>query len=271
MTHALTYHAFSTPKLGRIQRDAPILFSGGVFVGMLSLPFWLAGILDPRLLDDVNIWAKPLKFAVALSVFLLTLAFFARLAPARFLASRWTHLFHTAVVFAVIVEMIWIAMAAMWGVRSHFNFSTPAMETIYLLMGAFAILLTSASLVMGLAILRQSTRGLSLAVGVSLIATFMLTCWVASDLANNGGRFVGGSSTDLLPVMGWARDMGDLRVSHFFATHVMHIAPALALIFAIAGVTSRAAMVIPTIGMGALVAFTFFQAKAGEPFLAWLG
>src|SRR5262249_17865462 len=67
-----------------------------------------------------------------------------------------------------------------------------------------------------------------LSVGLGLVLTFFLTVAVAGYMVNNGGHFVGSQSTVApgAPLMGWARDRGDLRVAHFFATHAMHFVPA---------------------------------------------
>ena len=258
-------------SVGRIAEDAPIYFYAGLFCAALCVPFWLASGLDARLLDGANIWAKPQKFAIALSVYLLTLAYFARFASATFNRSIINRVFQGVVVFCILGEMIWIGGAAMWGTRSHFNVETPMMEGLYMVMGLFAVVLTTASLVLGIAILRHSTAGMSLAIGSALIATFFATLVVAGYLSNNGGHFVGGDAARLLPFMGWARDVGDLRVPHFFATHIMHFAPVLALAFTALGIQSRAMMVAPTAIMAVLVASTFAQALSASPFLPWLG
>ena len=38
-----------------------------------------------------------------------------------------------------------------------------------------------------------------------------------------------------MPLLGWSREVGDLRVAHFFATHAMHFLP-------VAGVAARLAL-----------------------------
>ncbi|KJV10327.1 hypothetical protein VZ95_05735 [Elstera litoralis] len=46
------------------------------------------------------------------------------------------------------------------------------------------------------------------------------------------GHWVGGIASDAggLPIVGWARDGGDLRVAHFFGLHLMQALPLLALL-----------------------------------------
>jgi hypothetical protein len=97
---------------------------------------------------------------------------------------------------------------------------------------------------------------------------------VAGYMSGTGSHFVGGAHSDAggLAPMGWARDGGDLRVAHFFATHAMHFIPVFGLV---------ASRMLPT-GHGriavfaftglfiALVGHAFIEALSGRPFLGML-
>jgi hypothetical protein len=91
-------------------------------------------------------------------------------------------------------------------------------------------------------------------------------------MANGTGHLVGTPLTGaLLPVMGWSREVGDVRVAHFLATHAMHALPlvglaALALPGRAAGAVWAGAVLYIALTLG-----TFAQALAGRPFLPWLG
>lgn len=58
-------------------------------------------VRDPRLFHGKPIWLKPLKFAFALSVYLLSLAFFARVLSQRFLGRRSCRVFSDVVIRGV--------------------------------------------------------------------------------------------------------------------------------------------------------------------------
>jgi hypothetical protein len=153
---------------------------------LLLIPTGFAALLDERLVNGVNAWAKPLKFQVSLGVYLLTLAFFARFAAPGALVTRRYGLFALAVCVAAVAEIVWIMSAATFGVASHFNPSF-AGKLIYPLMGALAVLLTSASAVQAWQIWRNPATGLSPAIreGVvlGLALVFPLTLVTAGTLS----------------------------------------------------------------------------------------
>jgi len=179
------------------------------------------------------------------------------------------------VVFAILAEVIWLSSAAMLNTASHFNTEIPIFTAIYGLMGAFAVLLTSASLVMGISVWRNRMTGLTpalhLSVALGLVLTFLLTIPVAGYLSASGSHFVG-PSTAKLWVMGWSRDAGDLRVAHFLATHALHFIP-LAGLLAVWAAPAQALRIVWAVAgaFAALVIFTFAQALQGRPFLPFIG
>lgn len=233
MTDATFSPAPTLPRLGLI----PALFTSEPRFAILGLvlafsmgPTLLAMQLDPRLFQGESIWLKPLKFQFALTVYLLSLAYFARFLPAGMVDSRNMRIFTFVVIFCVLAEMAWIGGAAMFGTASHFNLSSPVMEAIYGLMGVFAVTLTSASLVYGIAIWRNPAglpdRALRMSVALGLILTFALTVIVAGYMSAQPGHLVGVPQTGArVPFMGWSREVGDLRMAHFLATHAMHAIP----------------------------------------------
>lgn len=257
-------------------QTAPVFTATGLLIALALLPLFAASALDQRVFQGDPVWVKPIKFHVALSVYLLTLAFYARWLPATMHARRDWRIFMALVCFAVMAELVWVGGAASFATASHFNVTDPMMTAIYGLMGVFAVLLTSASVVMGAAIWRNRATGLPralhLAVALGLMLTFVLTVPVAGYLSSNSGHFIG-VSTRALWGMGWSRDAGDLRVSHFLATHALHFVPLAGLLATrmLAPVAASRAVLVTAAGFAALVAGTFWQALQGQPFLPWLG
>lgn len=271
----LTYSPAYRPVRLRGLFDAEPLFAAtGLLIGLSLAPTLVAMAVDPREFLGENVWLKPVKFQIALSLYLLTLAFFARWLPAGMTARLSYRIYSGAVVFAVIAELVWIGGAAMYGTASHFNVSDPFLESIYGLMGAFAVLLTSATLVQGIAIWRNPVTGLvpalHLSITLGLVLTFILTLIVAGSLASQSGHLIGTPvSGARVPVLGWSREVGDLRVAHFFATHALHILPVAAIVI---GAVLPRRWAVPAVWASALlftafVAASFAGAMAGLPLL----
>lgn len=275
MTTAIATHRTPVPDLRRLWTDAPAFTSLALLLALALIPLYAAMALDTRIFNGESPWMKPIKFHYALSIYSISIAFFARYMPAATRQSRASRWYAAAVVFAILGEVTWLSGAAMLNTASHFNTAIPLMTAIYPLMGAFAVLLTSASLTMGISIWRNRSTGLPaalhLSIALGLILTFVSTVVVAGTMSGSGGRFVGISSRTLW-IMGWSRDAGDLRVAHFLATHALHVVPLAGLIAQrlSPGMATRITLAA-TAAYTALIAATFLQALNGQPFLPSLG
>ena len=173
----------------------------------------------------------------------------------------------------IAAETTWIAAAAAYGTASHFNDSTPTLAWLYGVMRALAALLTSASAVYAIG---HRPRPPACPGGADRAGARARPGAAAHPRHR---RRAGGERRPLgwrraerrpgLPLLGWSRDGGDLRVAHFFAVHAMHFVPAFGLLSIWAFGPDRR---WPIVGFAALyvgwTAFVFMQALAGRPFLA---
>ena len=260
--------------VGELHRRETRFAAMGLIMLMLMLPTTFAALVDVRSVAGVGVWIKPLKFQASLAAYLLTLAWFAAFLPAGVVDRRWYRRYSAVVVVLVGVEMAWLMGASALGVASHFNRDGGVLEIVYPVMGLFAIGLTSATLVYGVLIGRDRRFALAPAfrtsLSLGLVLTFVLTVLAAGFLAGGQGHFVGEATTAArtVPVLGWARDGGDLRVAHFFATHAMQIIPAFGLVAAL--MPARLGVIAVRLFAGAFFAFTGFvlvQATRGVPFI----
>ncbi len=164
------------------------------------------------------------------------------------------------------------------GVSSHFNTATQLEGVLFNLMGVAAVIMTAGSLVLAILIVRSGAGALSpvfrTAVIAGLVLTFVLGTGAGVVIAENGGHWVGTVASDAggLPIFGWARDGGDLRVGHFFGMHAMQVLPVFALI-AERIVARRAgiAVAVFAIAYSGLTIAALLQALEGRPFLPMLG
>ena len=109
---------------------------------------------------------------------------------------------------------------------------------------------------------------MKLSVVHGLILTFLLTVLTAGYMASTPGHHVGTPVTGAtLPLFGWSREVGDLRVSHFLATHALHALPlwGLAMARLAAGPRSLTLVRAGSLAFTLLVLATFAQAIAGQP------
>jgi hypothetical protein len=271
MTLSLSAPRPAGPDLRRMWSDAPAFTSLALLLALALIPLYGAMALDGRIFQGDSPWLKPIKFHFALSIYLITLAFFARYIPPTLRATRRWRSFTAIVCIAVIYEVLWIATAASMNVASHFNLSTEAWSIAYAMAGIGAVTLTSGSLGLGIDVARNRGTGLTPAVHLSvwlgLVLTFALTLIVAGYMSANGTHFIG-TSTRQLAILGWSRDAGDLRVAHLFATHALHGLPLVG-VLAQSLTPSRARLVVlgTAFAYSALVLGSFAQALGGQPFL----
>lgn len=262
----------------QMHQASPLLYWAGLAMVLLALPTLALSALDDRLLQGVSVWLKPLKFQLSTGVYLLSLALFMAWLPSTALRSRAVRYVVWAAWVSGLFEVGYITWQGSQGVASHFNLQTPFLATMYTLMGIAAVVLTSASLVLGITIARSQDyrlpAALKLAVVLGLLLTFAIGTGFGGYLsAQRAGHWVGGALTDSggLPLVKWSRSGGDLRVAHFFGIHAMHFIPAFALALGWARVGQTAAVRAVWIFAVAFTAFcvwTFTQARSGIAFFA---
>ncbi len=263
--------------LTSLRETEPAFLAAAVVLLLSMAPTGFAAWIDARTFLGIDVWVKPLKFELALAVYLLTLCFFARWLPAGIVDRPWYRVYRFAVIAAIVAEVIWIGGAAMLGTASHFNRS-PDANVIYAAMGFAAVLLTTPTAVYAWLIARNPATGLAPAlkdaVVIGLALVLPLTLATAGTMSSLDAHAVGGAGSDVggLPVMGWSRDGGDLRVAHFFATHALHFIPAFGLLSAaLFGAGSRLPVRLFAVVFAGFVAWTFVEALAGRPFLPGFG
>lgn len=253
----------------------PLLWWGGWAVLALSVPLlWLALTTEARF-NGVSVWTKPWKFHVSVGLHLLTLAWFAAMLPATPSRERALSRMGLLAVACGVLELAYIGWRASRGEASHFNVGTPVAAVLYGLMGLGAVLLTACAGWLGWHIGRSADFAhgpvLKRGVAVGLVLGCVLGTLAGAYLSAQSGHWVGGNASDAqgLPVLGWARDGGDLRVAHFFGLHAMHGLPVLAWLAArqLPVAAARRAVDAAALAWVLLTGLVFAQAVRGQPFL----
>ncbi len=225
--------------LGRLWSASPPLTAVGLLMLFVAIPSAVGIFVDPRIITGAPAWLKPFKFAVSTAVYSLTLAWmfgFLTDWPRTRRVVGWT----TAIVF--VLEVAIIDMQAWRGTTSHFNASTTLDRVLFIIMGGAILVQTFVSVSVAVALWRQrfSDRSLGWALRLGMTLTIagaltgpLMTRPTAEQLADAragrglpivGAHSVGGPDGGPgLPVTGWSRDHGDVRVPHFIGLHAIQV------------------------------------------------
>ena len=261
------------PKLSMSSRAEDLLWQGGlIIIAFLPVTF-LVSLDDPRQLNDINIWSKPMKFYASVGLHMITLAFVARFINADVREKFSVYGLAWVLTLTAIAEVAYLTIQAARGRHSHWNFETKFESLMYAGMGVGAVIMILVAAVIGLLVYRYPVRemgqGLRLGILLGMILGFITTLVVAGYMSSQNSHWVGGvpSDADGLPIVGWARGGGDLRVPHFFATHLMQIIPLIGwMADRYSQRPTRIVIAASAIGVSA-VAATFIQALSGQPFI----
>lgn len=237
---------------------------------------WAVSLVDGRVLDGANAWAKPMKFAIATALHFATLAAVMHYLSGPVQANALLATLAIASAIAAMGEVGYITFQAARLQASHFNTDTPFHAAMYALMAFGAVVLVAASGAVGVAAAADATASMSapvrLAVAIGLIGGTVLTLLTAFRLGGNMGHHVG---TELagavrMPLTGWSLTVGDLRAPHFFATHMMQAAPLFGLLAArvLPSGVATVAVIVASLAWTAVTLILFSIALSGRPFTA---
>lgn len=253
-----------------------------LLLGVLLVASGVGALVDGRELRGISVWDKPLKFQLSFGLHLATLLVAVRLLAPGLSAAHAARIRAGAVTVAACcaLEAAYITLQAARGRESHFNHETLWEAAMYYgVMGPAALAILAGTALLGAPLLKQPQtgqgHGLAYGMGLGLVvssaATLVAVVPLSAGLVDGPGHWVGGDRSDAsgLPLTGWSTTGGDLRVPHFFATHLAQavplagwladrLAPARAVAWcrwtAVAGVATAAA--------------TLLQALAGQPFVS---
>lgn len=233
-------------------------------VHVLAIPVLLAAMIaDPKLINGVNGWIKPLKFAISIVVYSATFLWLTTY------VRRWQRTvsaisFITAI--SLTVEFVLITVQVVRGTTSHFNVSTRFDAALFSLMGNFVVLISLMNLVLALLLLAQRLEdrhdpggdvfAWSLRFGVlsafifGMGGGFLMTAGPTAaqmEMARQSGEmpYVGAHAVGVtdggpgLPFVNWSTEGGDLRIGHFVGLHGMQVLPLLGFVLTLPATVER--------------------------------
>jgi hypothetical protein len=218
----------------------------GLLMLVVAIPSAIGVFVDPRIITGAPAWLKPFKFAISTAIYSLTLAWiFGFLSdwPRTRRIVEWT----TAIVF--VLEVAIIDLQAWRGTTSHFNSGTVLDRTLFVVMGSAIMIQTIISVAVAVALWRQrfADRALGWALRFGMVLTIagamtgaLMTrptpAQLADARAGKGIPIIGAHTVGApdggpgVPLTGWSREHGDLRVPHFIGLHAIQALAIVALV-----------------------------------------
>lgn len=203
--------------------------------------------VDERLVREVNVWAKPMKFMAATGWLALTTAVFLALLPTNARAQRSVQLMVWVLVLTSAFEVGYITLQGALGNGSHYNVSHPFLAVMFGLMALAAVGLTATQGYLAWVVMRN---GLTWGHAV-LVQSVVWGLALTFVLATVSGFVLGGLQPPPgqgLPLVGWHLSGGDARPAHFLGVHANQLLPLLGLAL------TRVPSLPPRVAMGLLCA-----------------
>ncbi|MCA0217126.1 MAG: hypothetical protein LCH43_07200 [Actinobacteria bacterium] len=233
MTTAVKNRPSST--VAGIRWHRPLLVLAAAMVALVVVCL-IGLVVDPRQSLGVNVWEKPLKFAISTAIYAVTWSWLIGQLRSFQRVAWWAG---TVSAILLLIELVIITGAAAAGITSHFNVSTPFNTVLWSIMAGSIGTLWVATFVVSIILFRNPlgdrARTLAIRAG-ALIAlagmalAFLMTGPTAAQLddwqgiagAHTVGLADGGPG---LPLLGWSTVAGDLRIPHFVGMHALQIIP----------------------------------------------
>jgi hypothetical protein len=251
----------------------PLLFVLGMAHIILLLIMVMIAPFDERQVMGINPWIKPIKFAISIAIYALTIGWILYELPLRERIRRGVN---GAIASTLVIEIALITMQAARGVTSHFNEATAFDAAVFRIMGAaitFNILVIA---YITLKFWRTEVKipapylwGIRIGLLIFVLASMEGFAMVFQS-AHSVGAPDGGAG---LPVVNWSVKVGDLRVAHFFGMHALQVLPLVGYMLSTRraeSMTSNAARWAQVMGVVyALIALLLFLwAIAGRPLVS---
>jgi hypothetical protein len=209
----------------RIKANSPVLYYCGVAHLLLFAALIIISQFDQRQLLGVNVWLKPIKFAISIAIYCLTWPLLLQYFRFEGLKRRFTRF--TA--FAMSFEMVAIASQAARGQLSHYNHSSAYNLLLFNLMGVVIVSQTLFALFIGIRFFKVKAVQVTPAMLWAIRLGIIMSCFFALEggiMAAKMAHTVGAADGSRgLPLLNWSRIAGDLRIAHFVGLHALQILP----------------------------------------------
>ena len=221
----------------------PLVILAGA-MGVLTILSVVGVLFDAREVTNAAVWMKPLKFAISIGIYSLTLAWLIGRLPAGSRIARVASVAGTITAIGLAIELVIIDGFALFGDTSHFNVSTPFHAAMWSVMAVSISVVWVMSLLVAALLFRaplgDSARSLAIRAGavialVGMAIAFLMTGPMPGQISDYTG-VIGAHTVGLadggpgLLFLGWSTVAGDLRVPHFIGMHALQALPLFVLV-----------------------------------------
>lgn len=291
---SIHYSSFQKQRfwLMKLSQSNPVLAISTIIYMLLFLACLILYNVDSRLVAGSPVWLKPLKFAISFAIYSATLLCLMSFLPKNSRSTLLIKILSWFYAVTAFIEVGLITLQAARAVPSHFNVSNALDTRIYELMGFMVIGIWSVSLIISLLFFfhKSSVPILDLSIRLAFVITLFSMLLATAMLipsseqrvqANNGiePQIIGTHSIgvtsecpEMIPFLGWNKEAGDLRVSHFIGIHTLQFLPLVAFLILrflphLQNWQKRNLIYFSAFGYLGIVLITFWQAKRGQSIL----
>lgn len=198
---------------------------------LLALVFcYVWSLSDHRLIREVGVWVKPMKFMLSTALFALTTVWVLKVAHSDLDQMPVYPWIVALLVLTSLFEVVYISYQASQGSASHYNVSDPFHAFMFGVMAVAAVGLTFSQAWLAWEIW-QEQKGADLRVETLGVIIGLTMTFVLSTIS---GFMLGGNqppSGQGIPIVGWHL-YKDIRPAHFLGVHAQQLIPLWGLIAA---------------------------------------
>jgi hypothetical protein len=225
MNHWYKYQEWMEIEWQSLGWASKFLVGYGVLMFFAFILTYAWSLIDHRMLRDVGVWVKPMKFMSATALFAVTTVWMIKVANS---SVDHTEVFGWIVALLVstsLFEVVYISYQASQAAASHYNVSDPFHTFMFGVMALAAVGLTASQAWLAWEIWKeQHGAGMAvetLGVVIGLVLTFILS--TASGFMLGGNQPPAGQG---IPIVGWHL-YKDIRPAHFLGVHAQQFIPIL--------------------------------------------
>lgn len=204
-----------------LEKRNPLLAKAGALGFLIAIGLVLGSLFDQRELLGINVWNKPIKFFLSVSIYFWTMGWLMEDLNQPKKVSRIS-LF----IFLLLTgELVIITFQAIRGEQSHYNISSYFDAALFQLMGIMIFInsVVAAWVLFLFTKVKTLPKGYLRAIQIGLII-FLIAGFEGFFMAGRLGHTIGApDGQEGIFFLGWAKAYGDLRIFHFVGLHSIQV------------------------------------------------